>query len=179
MPQQVKEKLQTSPSEHVKRLLSAVELRLVFLRRVHGECFAPPHIVVPRDTQTFVSTEADFLRAGETLVVFSKLTLVGKTRKALEKVFEFKQELGLVFECHCESFDDRTLKLFAEANGTYIAWPYHRELLHSNMSRMCIPVVLLPLLSPYRSQAAPGPARSAEKPKGARKQLKRARARTT
>ncbi|RME58335.1 hypothetical protein D6779_06640 [Candidatus Parcubacteria bacterium] len=44
------------------------------------------------------------------------------------------------------SFDEEHLRAFAEVNGIYNAWPYWRELLHSDLARMGLPALIAPSL---------------------------------
>jgi preprotein translocase subunit SecB len=156
--QSVKPRVGATLEEDVKKFLAtSPELRQVFLKRMKAECFVPPHVVVPEETRTTNTVEASFLRATGVLVVFSKLKITGKDKKGKGKVFEIEQELGLVYECQCRSVADSTLALFAERNVTFNAWPYHRELIHSTMTRMAIPAFVLPLLNPFRQAAKEKP----------------------
>jgi hypothetical protein len=158
MQQQVNsKKTSTGPESAVDLtplLSSQPELRQIFLKKVQGECFVPPNLVNPEETHTLINPEAGFFRGKDILVVISKITLTGKPKEGKGKVFEFEQELGLVYECECERFTDQMLQAFAEKNATFNAWPYHREMIQSLMTRMAVPVFLLPLLNPFRQQKA-------------------------
>jgi hypothetical protein len=61
---------------------------------------------------------------------------------SVKATFELAYELPEVFTV---SNDD--LKVFADTNGVFNAWPYWREFLQSTLQRMALPPIVLPLLT--------------------------------
>lgn len=137
----------------LKKFISTVELKQICLVAVSAHCNVPPPTIVPDQIKTNLETEAQFATHEGTLGVWSTLTLKGSAKDG-EEVFLIEGTFLLIYDCETESFDNNVLGTFAERNGKYNAWPYHRELIQATMARMQIPPLILPLMNPYRNKSS-------------------------
>lgn len=141
-----------STIHQVQKFIATVNLSDIFLKSISGNCIMPPSYLTPEDVHLFISPSATFIRAEKSILVWSTLRVEGVHKREKAQAFIFEQVLGLLYECKPNDFDDSIIQIFATKNGTFNAWPYHRELLASTMSRMGLPACILPLLNPYKRE---------------------------
>jgi preprotein translocase subunit SecB len=139
----------TSRIAGIAPLIAAVELKAVRLISSHVKRIEVLPDTSKRQAEIQIDCRAKARRQEEGFVVAAEIAVSVRPKDEQDKSWvtveaRFDLEYGLPKGMKPTP---RELKLFAETNGIFNAWPYWREFVQSTSSRMNVPQIVLP---PYR-----------------------------
>ena len=134
--------------KELSRLVNAVELLDVFLKKSNCSCSVSPTSLDPSKIEVSCDYKFEFdfqVKAG-VLICFIMSEVLGNIGG--EECFYFRNQFVLVYKVTdiVKSPSEKVLKHFLNTTALFNSYPYHREQVQGQSIKMGIPPIIMPLL---------------------------------
>lgn len=156
------ETVELKPFERLSRVIKNTEIRDVFLKKKHIDCFVHFSLVKPSSTTLEEVQNHSWSISNNKKALFCLInykvdgykTEETKSGEQKEKLFELECTLCVEYELSESSqLDSEDFEIFTQTNAYYNAYPYIRQFIQSESVTLRISPIVLPFLKPLSKSA--------------------------